>query len=385
MKRIFVFLIFLISCVVYSQTTEKTLLIRDANTNLPIEDVVVFIAKTKQSFVSNKEGEVLLSLKSPSTIQITHFAYQSETVRSISLKEGKNTILLKPNINDLDDIVITKQHPQKILKSLIENSIKKLTIPARLKVYSREFFKLNGSYSYFNDGLINFQLTGQPKKIKTDILVEQNRFYGLMGDENLEDVLGYNLNNIMGNYYEFKYLNPLLEKSALKDYDFLIKSSAKNSQNYIMTAKPVDDVKDVLDEFTIVYDYKHKVIIEASSNLSQATILRNDLKTFNGKKTYKSNFKTIYKLLDNDYYLISSKEEIGFEKTNKGKVKDIQVTNYLITSNFSKKGYTFKAEDIYKDKTLYNKKNNILSNYWEVSGLVSTDEEEKIILSLQDK
>ena len=42
-----------------------------------------------------------------------------------------------------------------------------------------------------------------------------------MGDENLEDVLGYNLNNIMENYYEFKYLNPLLEKSALKDYDFL--------------------------------------------------------------------------------------------------------------------------------------------------------------------
>ena len=31
-------------------------------------------------------------------------------------------------------------------------------------------------------------------------------------------------------------------------------------------------------------------------------------------KTYKSNFKTIYKLFDNDYYLMSSKEEIGFEK-----------------------------------------------------------------------
>ena len=92
-KNILFFLYFYILFSLQSQTTEKTLLIRDANTNLLIEDVVVFIAKTKQSFVSNKEGEVLLSLKSPSTIQITHFAYQSETVRSISLKEGKNTIL----------------------------------------------------------------------------------------------------------------------------------------------------------------------------------------------------------------------------------------------------------------------------------------------------
>jgi hypothetical protein len=39
------------------------------------------------------------------------------------------------------------------------------------------------------------------------------------------------------------------------------------------------------------------------------------------KKTYKSNFKTIYRMLDNDYYLVSSKEEIAFEKENKEKLK----------------------------------------------------------------
>lgn len=383
-KWLHVFLLFL-SCVSYSQTTEKLLQIKDAKTNEPVEGVVVTISKTKQTFISNANGEVLLSIKTPSTIQITHFSYQPETIRTITLTNEKNILLLKSIVKDLDDIVITKQHPQKILKSLIENSIKKFSIPARLKVYTREFFKLNGSYSYFNDGLINFQLSGQPKKIKTDILVEQNRFYGLTGDENLEDVLGYNLNNIMENYYGFKYLNPLKESSAQKQYDFIIKSSAKNAQHYIMTAIPIEDAKGVFDEFTIIYDNKNKVIVEVNTNLSQMTILKNDLKTINGKKIYKSNFKANYKIIDNEYYLISSKEEIGFEKETKGRVRDVQVTNYMVTSSFSKSSYTFKEDEIFKDQTLYNKKNHILSNYWEVSGLVSTDDEEKIIISLQDK
>ena len=32
------------------------------------------------------------------------------------------------------------------------------------------------------------------------------------------DVLGYNLNNIMENYYQFKYLSEVLSKKALKEY-----------------------------------------------------------------------------------------------------------------------------------------------------------------------
>jgi hypothetical protein len=39
----------------------------------------------------------------------------------------------------------------------------------------------------------------------------------------------------------------------------------------------------------------------------------------------------------------------------------------------------YKENEVFKDKTLYNKKNSILTNYWNNSGLTSTEEEEKII------
>jgi hypothetical protein len=92
----------------------------------------------------------------------------------------------------------------------------------------------------------------------------------------------------------------------------------------------------------------------------------------------------LYRFDSNNYYLIGSKEEIGYEKVVKNKTTDIEVRNYFITTNFSNQNYSFKESEVFKDKTLFNKKNTILSNYWEISGMVATEEEEKIILSIDD-
>ena len=177
------------------------------------------------------------------------------------MKEKETVIYLKSSFNKLDEIILTKQHPQKILASLIENSSKKLTVPARLKVYSREFFKLNGVYSNYNDGLLNFQLSGKPNDFSTTILVEQNRSFGLVEDYIMDELVGYNLNNIMQNYYNFKYLNPLLEPRAKKEYDFLVKAHPVNEDYYVMTAIPADNSSAMLDDYTITYDRKKKICL----------------------------------------------------------------------------------------------------------------------------
>lgn len=367
-----------------SQSEEKTIVLKDADSNEPIEDATVFVAKTKQTLLSNSQGVVSFVLNGISNIQISHSSYSMIKIRSNTLKEQQNVVYLKSSITGLDEIIVTKQHPQKILKTIVENSIKKLTVPARLKVYSREFFKMNGSNSYYNDGLMNFQLFGNSKNFKTDILLEQNRSYGLINEEISGDVLGYNLNDIMQNYYNFKYLNPLLEVNAKKDYDFVIKSYPANDDYYILSATPIDNVNEFLDDFTILYDYKKKIIVEVSSFVSPSTIANLKDKTSVGSKNiYKSLFKTIYRLDSSNYYLVSSREEIGFERIEKDKKTDIEVKNYFVITNFSNNRFTYKDADVFKDKTLYNKKNTILTNYWDVSGLTTTDEEEQIILGLE--
>lgn len=386
MKRNLIVFFLIITLQAFSQNEEKSIVLKDADTDLPIEDATVFVAKTKQTLLSNVEGTVSFVLNGVSNIQITHSSYNQVKIRSTTLKEKKSIIYLKSSVTGLEEIIVTKQHPQKILKAIVENSIKKLTIPARLKVYSREFFKLNGTNSYFNDGLMNFQLFGNAKNFKADILVEQNRSYGLVNEEISSDVLGYNLNDIMQNYYNFKYLNPILELKAKKEYEFLIKSYPKNEDYYLMSITPVDNVKELRDDFIILYDRKKKLIIEVSSFVSPTTIANTKDKTSVGSKNiYKSLFKTIYRQDNSNYYLVSSREEIGFERIEKNKKTDIEVKNYFVTTNFSDHQYTYKDSEVFKDKTLYNKKNSILTNYWEVSGLTATDEEQEIILKIEGR
>lgn len=385
MKRKLILFLLIFCIKAFSQDVEKAIVLKDAETDQPIEDATVFVAKTKQTLLSNADGTVSFVLNGVSNIQITHSSYVPTKIRSTTLKEKINVVYLKSSITGLEEIIVTKQHPQKILKNVVENSIRKLSVPACLKVYSREFFKMNGTTSYYNDGLMNFQLFGNSKNFKTDILIEQNRSYGIIDEDFSPDVLGYNLNDIMQNYYNFKYLDPILDPSAKKKYDFVIKSNSKNEDYYIMSVTPVDPTKALRDDFTIIYDRKKKLIVEVSSFVSPNTIANVKDKTSVGSKNiYKSLFKTIYRLDNSNYYLISSKEEIGFERIDKKNVKtDIEVKNYFVTTGFSNHNFTYTDSEVFKDKTLYNKKNSILTNYWDVSGLTATEEEEAIISSIE--
>jgi hypothetical protein len=383
-KTVLVLFLMISSLPTFSQKVDKIIVLKDQESNLPIEDATVTIVKTRQNLLSNKDGIVSFELTGASNIQIRHSSYIGITVRSVMLKDDSTVIYLRSNVNDLEEIVVTKKHPQKILASLIENSKKQLTIPGRLKVYSREFFKLNGKYSYYNDGLMNFQLMDKSKKTKTVVLVEQNRSKSLIEEEISADLLGYNLNDIMENYYNFKYLNSLLTAEAKKEYDFVIKVYSKNKEYNLISAVPLDTANGLVDDFSIIYDPKKKIILEVSSFVSPLVLSKIKEKTSNGSKNInKSSFKTIYKTHNSDYYLLSSKEEIGFEKIDKNHTKDIEVRNYFLTTNFSTKNYEYKDTEVYKDKTLYNKADVILTDYWNDSGLTATAEENEIVNYLE--
>ena len=380
MKKILLFLLLIFSIKSISQNKEKSIVLLDLESKQPIQDATVLVLRTKQILLSNAEGKVLFLSNNPSNIQISHSAYAEKTVRSTLLTENENVVYLKSNVNVLDEIILTRKHPQKILKRIVENSINKLTVPARLQVYEREFFKLNGLYSYYNDGLMNFQILDKKKLYETEILVEQNRAYGLIDKEVTEELLGYNLNNIIGNYYNFKYLEPLLEKSALKKYDFIVKAYADNENYFMMKIYPNESEKGLLDDFTIIYDNKKDLIIEASSILSPRVVAKNiDKIPERSRNVYESFFKTIYKDDGSNYYLISSREEIGFERVVKKESTYIEVKNSFVITNFSNQFFTRKETDVFKDQTMFNKSNVIFTNYWDISGLTPTDEEVEII------
>lgn len=387
MRRLIFLCILLLSVAAFSQNAEYSIIVKDIETQLPVKNAMVVIMKTKQTLISNADGKVTFMLTGGSNIEISQIDYETINVRWVSLKEDQKLVVyLKNNNNKLDEIVVSKENPQKIFQKIVSNSKKKLATSYRLKVYVREFFMLDNKYSYYNDGLVNFQFSENQKKSTTTLLVEQNRSYGLLETDVSADLKGYNLNDIMENYSNLKYFDPILESKAKSEYDFTTKGHPNNKDYYILTITPLDKAKEALDTFEITYDPVKKIIIEFSIVIEPANLLQIEEQMKPGSKNItKSNIKVTYRLDGEDYYLLSSNEEIAYNLILKDQIKKINVRNSFTTTHFNRQNFTYKESDVFKEKSLFNKKNKIMTNYWDISGFTATDEEKAIIAALDYK
>ncbi|MDX6181694.1 hypothetical protein SGQ44_05860 [Flavobacterium sp. Fl-77] len=386
MKRLIVLFFIFFYVTVFSQSKEYSIVVKDIETQLPIENATVVIAKTKQILISNKEGKVSFMLTGGSNIEVSETNYEKVLLRWASLKPDLFVVYLKSNNNKLAEIVVSKENPEKNLQKIVSNSRQKLANSYRLKVYVREFFMLDNKYSYYNDGLVNFQFEGNQKKSTTTLLVEQNRSYGLLETDVSADLKGYNLNNIMENYSNLKYLDPLLDSKTKKEYEFTTTGHPNNKDYYIMSVTPLDTSKKALETYEIIYDPIKKLIVEYSIIIKPANLIQIEEETKLGAKNVtRSVIKVTYRIDGEDYYLLSSNEEIAYDLVLKDKVKNIQVRNNFITTNFNKQNFTYNESDVFKEKTLFNKKNKVLTKYWDISGFTATDEEKAIIDSLEFK
>ena len=385
MKGLILLFIVFFNIGVFAQNTEYSIVVKDIETLLPVENATVVILKTKQVLLSNEEGKVTFVLNGASNVQVSEMNYENLTLRWASLKEDGFVVYLKNKNNKLDEIILSKESPQKALKKIVSSSIEKLTMPYRLKVYVREFFMLDDKYSYYNDGLVNFQFAENQKKASTTLLVEQNRSYGLLETDVSADLKGYNLNNIMENYCNLKYFEPLLESKAKEQYDFILRKHSSNANYNVLRVTPLDK-SPATDSFEIIYDPIKKLIIEFTITIAPQSLDKIEEKAVLGSKFItKSLIKVAYRVDGEDYYLRSSNEEIAYDVVLKEKIKNIQVRNNFITTHFNKQNFTYNESDVFKEKTLFNKKNKILTNYWDISGFTATEEEKAIISSLEYK
>ena len=254
------FLLFLFTSPLFSQSLEFTVIVKDFDTDMPIEEVTITALRTRQGFLTNKDGKAIVSLTNVSDLELRHSSYKTIILKITTLNKNENVVYMEANTQQLEEYIITKDHPQEILKRLVDNSRSKMTIPVNLKVYLREFYKRDNQIVFFNDGLINFQILGSVKSIKTDILVEQNRAVGVLDGDIDANILGYDLNNIIENYYQFKYLEEVLDSRAKKMYDFSVKTYPSNDDYLVIKIVPLPESKGILSDFIVVYDSNKKLL-----------------------------------------------------------------------------------------------------------------------------
>lgn len=380
MKKIFSLILFILTSSVFSQNLEFVVIVKSIETGLPIEEVTITSKKTNQGFLTNKDGEAFINLSKASDLQFEHSLYKTYTVKFSELNKKVNEVYLESNAKKLDEIILTSDHPQDILKNLVKNSLEKISIPANLKVYLREFYKKNDKIVFFNDGLINFQIFGTSKNLKTDILVEQNRAIGLLDLDIKNELLGYDLNDIIQNYYQFSYLGEVLESSAKKRYEFQVMSYSSNEDYLVINITPLEEADGVLSNYKIVYDRNKMIIMETGSMVAESRLGELRQSFLKSSKIYKLEYKNTFKTDGSLYYLANSKEVIAFEKKYKKTSSRVEVNNHMVTTNYDKKLFKYNEHNIFKDKSLISKKTKYFNNYWDVeSGFISTKEEKEVI------
>jgi hypothetical protein len=384
-KIIFLWFGFALSWV-FSQQIEFEVQLVDEVTSEPIEEVVVKIPKSKQNLISNTEGIVKFMATPPLLLDISHSSYKKKNFRILADKVSKKYVIaLTANNRQLEEVIVTNRHPQEILKEVVENSKKKLDVPATLRMYSREFFKKNGAYTYYNDGLLNMQVFLQQKKVQTDILLEQTRSVGIAVPTE-RHLVGYDLNNILSNYYTFKYLEDLLQLRARKIYQYQLKLHPQSEDLYILHIKPDAEIRGIWYEYWIVYHKKERIIKEVKCFLPfDRAEIHQKTTDLNGRKLYKSYVKLNYQTEGSHYYLLNSVEEIGFTTNKEGKEVSMEVKNTLVTNKFSPKLFVYSDKNIFKEKSLINANSKVYTNFWEFdSGLSLTTEEQQVIEFLKN-
>ncbi|MFB9079817.1 hypothetical protein ACFFWB_20820 [Flavobacterium procerum] len=154
-----------------------------------------------------------------------------------------------------------------------------------------------------------------------------------------------------------------------------------------MSVSPLDKAKEAIDNFEIVYDPEKKLIIEFEITVTSLNLDKVEEKAGNGDKNLtRSYVKVSYRLDGENYYFLSSNEEVAYDLIAKDKPKkNVQVRNSFVTTEFTKQNFTYSDSDVFKEKSLFNKKNKILTKYWDLSGFTATEEEKAIIASLEFK
>src|SRR5690606_38724224 len=99
---------------------------------------------------------------------------------------------LEPQEIVLEEVVVVNTPINEYLKQLIASSQARLNAPSLLNTYYREFVKVNERYTKFADGLVDYSVIKDKKKIKTQTQVKQSRAAKIQNaeDEALDGVTG---------------------------------------------------------------------------------------------------------------------------------------------------------------------------------------------------
>jgi len=386
----------------FSQTTIEGQ-VYDINTKEPLESVSIYIKNTHYGTVTNSEGKYKFTFKAE--IPDITFSYLGYKTMIINSSEIPNEIFLSEHENILEEVLITNNSVSRILKDVLKSTKKALKKPLLQKTYNREFSKINGQYNYFADGILEYHIRSNGKKIKSDTYLKQSRTLTLPS-KNVSEVIEaipvkYDVKDqIKEGFGDYELLKHLYKREDR--YDFVLKTKTYNdSLTYnVIEFEPKDTLinnnyegKHLSGNFLfkgkVVYDSTSKLILDmdlkkASNTDTDALYMKNFIITF---KYFDVRQKASYRI-DGDHYILVYKKEYHKLHLYKafGKDYDTEYEFYTSLNTLSYKEFNDKLDrnKRYRNTTIYKNGNQNTYDFWNNNAILSTEEEENFINSIKE-
>lgn len=400
MKKIY--LLLLVLCAGVSAFAQKTIQskIKDMATGEPVEMATITAEGTTISTVSNAEGSFRITLPASVTqLNISHLNYRPYT---INVADASDEINLEPSIFTLEEVVVTNQPVEGLLRGAVKASKKKMEKSLLLNTYYREFVKINGRYVRFADGLVDFYV--KRKSGAADVYVNQSRTRKLVkvgdtkimtrgGDsitqadmQTIESIGVYKIDDAIETSYNFGLVNKIASDADL--YDLTLKTRQdKNGRNLqIVSIKPKAGGKG-LYMGTVTYDTATNLILDANIQIDPAFISNApEVKIFGIYLRITAIEKHTSFVLDKDKYIVSyNKGRVGIYIKFRDKIDDnMEFLNDMVVNNHKETEETPDRATRFRGKNLYNAGNHYTTEFWKNSNaLLLTAAEEAILKSME--
>jgi hypothetical protein len=394
-------LLLLLPFMALAQNITITGTIKDAVTNEPVEMASIGAADSNISTISNETGNFRLTLpQSTEKIYFSHLNYNTYILMP-DKKDQSIDIRMEPNTIELEEVVITNQPINGLLKAAVDASEKRFEKSILLNTYYREFAKINNNYLKFADGLLDYYI--KRKSGAADLYVQQSRAKQLIPngqqvfkkikytkDDNNTDLSAamnvYDVRDAISDASNFKGVKKILDD---KKYNYELKlrknSNGKNVEIVKITPKP--EVHELLFEGHVIYEADTKLILEIELETAEShkqysemiNVLLFKLRINHmGKKVA---FRT-----DNGKYIMAySQNRSSFYILNKNQFDDTwDFMSDVVTIDYKEGEFEFDKKKRYKNKDLFSAGNNYTSEYWKTSNmLLLTADEDKILKSFE--
>lgn len=393
MKKYVLFLIVFIRATTIT-AQEKTIRVTLQNvfTKEPVQSASIMVSNSSSGTISNDEGEFQLTVSKPSEIIISHLGYKAKAISSEDCNDKGSIVLLDPNEQMLEEVIVTKSPLHEVLAKVIATSKEKFNKPIVLNSYYREFVKVNDKYTRFTDGLLDYHINGTTKKTKSDLIVHQSRAEKLITDDDDTKDIASGLDVRLGvrRQYDFYTIEKVLfDGKNYEDYEFELKSKTEKSGNevYVISFQP----KAALEKFL----YKGVIAYDPATNLVSDFEIYSDLDNLKYSKVINilivkamlldMRVKTSFKISNGNYVMAFSSKKGKIKVWNKRKFHEvIEYKSDLVVTDYKKEDFSYDPKSVYDDKSLYKRGNNYTTKFWLNTGaMVLTAEETKIISELE--